>query len=86
MKKLALSLVLVASVAFVSCKDTAKEGNVEETANEAIENVEGAATEAPDAIEETAAEATDAVEETATEATDAVEGAATETPAETPAN
>ena len=31
MKKLALSLALVASVAFVSCKDTAKETTTEET-------------------------------------------------------
>ncbi len=73
MKKLALSLVLVASVAFVSCKDTNKEAEVEATANEAIENVEETATEATEAIEETATEATEAVEATATEATEAVE-------------
>ena len=47
MKKLALSLVLVASVAFVSCKDTAKEAfEVEATANEAVEAVEETAVEA----------------------------------------
>ena len=36
MKKLALSLVLVASVAFVSCKDTAKETTTEESKEEKV--------------------------------------------------
>ncbi|HUH26331.1 MAG TPA: hypothetical protein VLY87_06870 [Flavobacterium sp.] len=36
MKKLALSLVLVASVAFVSCKETAKEPTTETEGTEVI--------------------------------------------------
>ena len=77
MKKLALSLVLVASVAFVSCKDTNKEAatEVEQTATEAVEAVEDTANEAIDATEEAANEAIDAVEETAVEAEAAVEEA-----------
>ena len=65
MKKVVLSLALVAMM-FVSCKEAAE--NTEEMATEATENVEVAAEEAVEAIDSTAAVATDAVEAAGTEA------------------
>lgn len=67
MKKVVLSLALVAMM-FVSCKETA----------ENTEAVEAAATEAVEATEEAATEAVEAVEVAADSAAAAVEGAVEE--------
>src|SRR5690554_7275305 len=57
MKKLALSLVLVASVAFVSCKDTNKEANaIENEAEVQADAIENEAENQADALENEAEE------------------------------
>ena len=70
MKKIVLSLALVATVAFVSCKDTAKETPAEEVVTEEVAPVAEEVVTEEVAVEGTeAAPATDAAP--ATEATPA---------------
>ncbi|MFC4739125.1 hypothetical protein ACFO3U_03885 [Flavobacterium ponti] len=73
MKKVVLSLALVAMM-FVSCKET--EANTEEATTDAVEAVEATAEEAVETVEVAADSATAAVEAAGTEAAAKVEEAA----------
>ncbi len=70
MKKVFLSLAIVAALTVVSCKQA--EGDAAATADSVATNVDSVATEAVETIDSTAAAATDSVEATAAEATEAV--------------
>ncbi len=70
MKKVFLSLAIVAALTVVSCKQA--EGDAAAAADSTATVVDSVATEAVETIDSTAAAATDSVEATAAEATEAV--------------